>query len=66
MLWFYENDSTLNSTFFGIYKDDRCHMILEGLNNVCSKSEAASSKSNEILKINACKNLYRMLFERQK
>ena len=23
ILWFYENDSVLNATFFGIYKDNR-------------------------------------------
>ena len=23
MLWFYENNSILNATFFGIYKDNR-------------------------------------------
>ena len=39
MLWFYENDSILNATFFGSYKYDtgtfnknkRCYMTLDGL-----------------------------------
>ena len=61
MLWFYENDSVLNATFFGIYKftfkdtfnnNKQCHITLEGLNSVCAKLEPASSKNNEILKIN--------------
>ena len=61
MLWFYENDSVLNATFFGIYKftfkdtfnnNKQCHITLEGLNSVCAKLEPASSKNNEILEIN--------------
>ena len=59
MLGFYENDSILNATFFGFYKDSRhieqnkrCHMTLQGLSNVYAKLEPASSKNNEILETN--------------
>ena len=61
MLWFYENDSILNATIFGFYKDNRtdtfdknkrCHLTLEGLSSVCAKLDPASSKNNKILEIN--------------
>ena len=58
-VWFYENDSILTLHFSAITnttdtfnKNKLCHKILEGLNSVCGKLEPASSKSNEILKIN--------------
>ena len=64
MLWFYENDSIQNASFFGIYKDNstlnknkQCHMTLEGLSSVCAKLEPASSKSSEILEINVLQKL---------
>ena len=59
MVWFYENDSILTLHFSAITnttdtfnKPKLCHKTLEGLNSVCGKLEPASSKSNEILKIN--------------
>ena len=59
MLWLYENNSILTLHFSAFTKttdtfnkNKRCHKILEGLSNVCGKSEPASSKNNKILKIN--------------
>ena len=50
MLWFYENDSILNATFFS--KNKQCHRTLEELSSVCAKLKPAGSKNNEILEIN--------------
>ena len=59
MLWFYENDSILNTTFSAVRKtkdtfnkNKRGHMTFEGLSTVCAKLEPAISKNNEILEIN--------------
>ena len=58
MLWFYENHSILNASFFGIYKNNRhknkqCHMTFEGLSSVCANLEpAGSTENNEILAMN--------------
>ena len=59
MLWFYENDSILHTTFSAFTKttdkcnkNKQCHTTLKGLRSVCAKLEPASSKNNEILEIN--------------
>ena len=61
MLWFYENDSILNATFWAFTKttdtfkeNKRCHMTVERFSSVCAKLEpAASSKNNEMLEMHA-------------
>ena len=37
-------------------KNKQCHMILEGLSNVCAKLDPASSKDNVTLEINVLQN----------
>ena len=53
MLWFYEDDSILNTAFSAFQtatnsfnKSKRCRMTLEDLGRVCAKLEPASSKNN--------------------
>ena len=55
MLWLHGNDSILRAllALLGIlYKFTQCHTTLGGLSSVCAKLLPASSKNNEILKIN--------------